>query len=761
MPTEVHTICFHTRDAVERDDSRMVFELPMHRLRTPAVKIALGSMEFPMVQWTIESDWSRIWMSEGIRVHGGSNELSMLVRGASERVDPPMPTVVGIPMRLNPIVSVKRTSNYVEFECKEPHYLWGSDGACLIPLFTKWGSEVRVVSCTAGDISLNIASQDNGIAKVSETVFAVQGEYLSKIVGSVAWNEQPSFLFTSAIPGPSHLCELLTLSARGAIFVHGATSSESQSDTSSKSSKSSATVSVGQEVVFKYDSLKDHVNVETRFEKGSVVRILPSPLSGLLGTTTSAIRLASDHETLPSGPTNMWDYVTIPTGFYAPCHRPMCTGQPMRFGTEVESSINRLYFPLPGSQDNRMQASPSTPHMIVFVDPWSKTNMCPIPCGRYSPDQLCLHLEAEMTRTCKGRASFSVSYDEEEERFVFACEKRRPDGRVVPAVFSILFNHPLSTESARFGFPAQPCIGAASYTSTEQVHIPRADLRTGEEKRFLSNLLRVSEIGPQKRFRIHATSTPTMTALMCKREDGRCTLRTHVNGLPYSHGYQLGDIVKIFPPAASVSLMEPNEDKTEWKEEEYPACAPFEYDLSAVVIATDSEDPSTLMLFMPFVADVGTCVQVMTTGPEPFNLCFSRSRPKSIDPYILGFPEKSIQWGIDGSLNTGVCKIPPFDAPNTHSLDHPDYVLITLNESSGASLEHHYDGESKHVFCKLSLYPLFREERMLPRDAMLQRSTFSRFELAFWNPDMRRPYKFHGAEFSFSLNFISALPGGE
>lgn len=750
MPTEVHTICFHTRDAVERDDSSMVFEMPMHRLRNPAVKIALGSMEFPMVQWTVEEDWCRLWLNEGIRLAAGSNELHMVVRGGLQRKDPDQPTVVGVPMRLNPIVAVKRTRGLVEFECKHPHHLWGEDGACLVSQFEKWGCEVRVVSCTTGDISLNIAFSDKGLHRVSKTNFAIDGEHLSSVVGKGAWDQQPAFLFTTAIPGPQHLCELLTLSARGATFL------------TNHHNETEGIASVGQEVVFKYDNHKDHVLVETRFEKGSIVRILPSPLSALLGVTTSAIRVV-DCQTLPCGPTNMWDYVNIPTGFYAPCHRPMCTGQPMRFGTEVESAINRLYFPLPASQDNRMQASPSTPHMVVFVDPWSKTSMCPIPCGRYSPVQICTHLETEMTRTCRGRASFTVTYDDDAERFVFACEKTRPDGRVVPAVFSLLFNHPLSTEAARFGFPPQPCVGASTYTSSDRVHIPRADLRTGgsSEQRFFQNLVRVSEIGPQKRFRVHATSTPTMTALVCKKEKGRCTLRTHVNGLPYAHGYQLGDLVKIFPPSVSASLLEGNEARTEWKEEEYPACAPFEYDTSAVVVESNSDDPTTLVLFMPFVADVGTCVQVMTTGPEAFNLCFSPSRPKSIDPYILGFPERSVLWGVDGSVDTGLSKIPPFDAPHTHSLDHPDYVLITLNESSGASLEHHFGGESKHVFCKLTLYPLFREERMLPRDAFLQRSTFSRFEIAFWNPDMRRPYKFHGAEFSFSLNFISAIPGGE
>ena len=71
-----------------------------------------------------------------------------------------------------------------------------------------------------------------------------------------------------------------------------------------------------------------------------------------------------------------------------------------------------------------------------------------------------------------------------------------------------------------------------------------------------------------------------------------------------------------------------------------------------------------------------------------------------------------------------------------------------------------YDGENRQVFCKLSLYPLFREERMLPRDTTLLRDNLHTFTLAFWNPDLRTPYHFHGAEFSFSLNFVSVVPEG-
>ena len=62
------------------------------------------------------------------------------------------------------------------------------------------------------------------------------------------------------------------------------------------------------------------------------------------------------------------------------------------------------------------------------------------------------------------------------------------------------------------------------------------------------------------------------------------------------------------------------------------------------------------------------------------------------------------------------------------------------------------------VFAKLVCYPLLREERMLPRDSSLLRDKLNRCTIAFWNPDMRTPYRFHGAEFTFSLAFFSVVP---
>ena len=750
MPTEVHTICFHTRDAVEREDSRMVFELPVHRLRNPAVKVALGSVEFPMVQWTVEEEWSRLWINEGIRLTSGGNKLQFSIR-LPGGTDPEYTNDIGVPVRLNPIVGVRRVEGgFLDFECSEPHFLWANDGSsCLVKRMATWGCDVRVVAGVGGDISIRAAFEDGHLHRISDTTFRVGG-ITSAPVGDVAWASRQAFLLVDVIPSPHHLCELLTFAARGTAFVYG--------DEGSVDGSTQGVASVGQEIRFQYNKKKDEVAVHLRFPERTLVRVVPGALAKMLGLSSTVIRTSETVSSLATGPTNMWDYVEIPTGFYSPCHRSMSTGQPLRFGTEVESAINRLYFPLPSTGDNRLQASPSTPHTIVFVDPWARTNMCPIPCGRYTPLSICSYLETEMTRISGKDVTFSVFYSE--DRFVFSCERTSDSGRVEAAPFSLLFNHPICTDAARFGFPPQPCVGATTYTSITPVHFPRTDGFVGSEPRAVGNLIRVSEITSQKRFRVHAMSVPTMTAVVTAKKEGTVVLRTYVNRLPYSHGYQLGDVVRVVATDdGMVALEVTNSENTQWKEVEYAAAPAFPFDVTAVVVQSSVNDPTVLMLLMPDVAEVDTSVSIIAIGPDPWNMCFCECKPKSIDAYMLGFPSQTILWGIDGSLHNGAIMVPPFDAPFVHSLDHPDYVLITLNESAGASLEHNYNGESKHVFCKLSLYPLFREERMLPRDSNLARGTFSRFEIAFWNPDMRRPYKFHGAEFSFSLNFISGVPG--
>ena len=149
----------------------------------------------------------------------------------------------------------------------------------------------------------------------------------------------------------------------------------------------------------------------------------------------------------------------------------------------------------------------------------------------------------------------------------------------------------------------------------------------------------------------------------------------------------------------------------------------------------------------------------LQAGVEPFNLCIGL--PRSIGATHLGFPRGATQWGIDGATPSGRLMVPPFEAPAVHAMDHPDYILIYLSEGKlSTGLQHQFGSNTTTPFAKLVLYPMFREERMLPRDTtLLSGENLSTFTMKFTNPD-GTPYQFHGAEFSFSLNFIKMQEGG-
>ena len=113
MPTEVSTLCFHTRDAVERDDSQLTFDLPSDRLRTAAVKVALASCEFPLVQWTVEEDWNRLWLCEGVCLQGEARTLQVVAQAAdaSEAETVVEPVAIVLPPRLNAVVAASFRNN--------------------------------------------------------------------------------------------------------------------------------------------------------------------------------------------------------------------------------------------------------------------------------------------------------------------------------------------------------------------------------------------------------------------------------------------------------------------------------------------------------------------------------------------------------------------------------------------------------------------------------------------------------------------------
>ena len=280
--------------------------------------------------------------------------------------------------------------------------------------------------------------------------------------------------------------------------------------------------------------------------------------------------------------------------------------------------------------------------------------------------------------------------------------------------------------------------------------------------RGLSNVIRVHEIAAQKRFRVHATQTPAMVGVVGARgkkdEPRTLTIRSFVNRHSFAHGFQAGDLVRVTAcPADTCVRVDAQDEETVLT----PSAAAFPpAGLCCVVVDSASSDPSTLRLRVPAIdgllGEVGVGLTIAPYRMEPFNLAFCKEG--SVPSTCIGFPRRAVEWGADGSICDGSDRrVPPFDAPYVHNLDHPDAVLITFSEQGGAGFEHTHSGETKPLFAKLVCSPLLREERMLPRDTTAARQPFE-VSHRLWNPDFRSPYHFHGAEFTFSLTFVSAVP---
>lgn len=706
MPAEIATICFHTRDAVQREGSSFTFDMPSDRLRNPAAKVALASCEFPMVQWTVEEGWNRFYMNEGVPIDVERSVLRVALQSPSSGDG--VVREIHLPCRINRVKS--ESSGTFRFE--HPHGLFSSDGVPLRPAFQHG---VTLIGGRHGDRRLLHPSE------------VLPGKDANTLRISRGAGEGCTALLVSTIPSPRHLCEWMTAAS-------AATLSPIHDDP---------------KLSFAYDPKEDRVRLTVVGKEGRMVRILHTPLATMCGLSTVTQRLPSSAPyEWPSQPTvGLWDYVEMPSGFYAPCHRPMCTGQPLRFSSELEAAVNRLYFPL---------VAPTSPHRIVFADPEGRLLTSSIPSGRYTPRQLCLYLEHEMTKAATPlNPGIAFAVDHEEDRFIFSCERKGDDGIVRPATFELLFHHPMSIEASRLGFASQPYAGSHTYVAGDSTRVATV----GPDGRTVSNIVRVNDVGSQKRFQFHCTHPPPMIGVVSEGGGGgTLRLRTHVNKLPFAHGFQTGDVVRVSVCGATkVTAVDASGTLGDVDVRGTAAVVPAE---CSCLVIEDVSDPCVLCVRAPALdglRDAGTAVNIVS-HVEPWNLCFCRER--SIPGSLVGFPDAAVQWGVDGSVGdgSGVVLMPPFVAPHSHCLDHPDYVLMTFSESSGASLEHSYAGESKMIFCKLSLYPLFREERMLPRDTSLLGTNLSRFTIAFWNPDMRTPYEFHGAQFSFSLAFIGEAP---
>lgn len=757
----VHTVCMDTRDATQTEEGAFHMRLGGDNPRFQAIKVALGSLELPIVQWTIEEAWQRLYYTEGYRFTADDNWLRIVEESDDESNE----ILVQVPMHLNEIVDMQPLGDRVRVRCQYPHGLWVDARRSVLPAID-WG-DVEIICSPLGRMSLSHAFETGKLTYLNENEFTIDAASFGDAADG-AWG----FVHAPPIPSPHHLCLVLSY---GLQFSNALASYKIEYDARANRAELVATM-------YPVESKR----LTVRLFGSSLARILgyPSsvherrfarharPVDGAPPLPTAGFReevTAHDEPPLrlPSEAFSGWSFAALEPGWYAPAHRPMCTGQPLRLTQEIELALTRLYFAIP----ERVPQGLTTAHFLMFSDPSGTMHNCPVYPGRYTGESFARLLETEMTRiSSMPGTTYTVEYDAEEERFVFLCEVRGEHG-VRPAPFSLLLHHPAQFDPARIGFEPVALHGSDTYVSSKRVRVP-SSLTNAPYRRPPSNVYRVSEIGHQKRMRVQSTPLPQLTGLIVHYDEAKSILRvrTYAGELPFAHGLLPGDVVDV-APVSSGDLFIFNPEDGAWESRSFRR-APIapQYGRSGVVVGADGSDRGSPMpgfehvdLFVRVkpTPRLGDCVDQLVginVPVQPFNLCFGL--PRSISSRQLGFDEGATQWGIDGSARSSRFRLPPFDAPRVHALDHPDYILIYLEEAKmSTGLQHRYGRNTTTPFAKLVLYPMFREERMLPRDStLLSGESLSTFTLRFTNPD-GSPYHFHGAQFSFSLNFIKVADG--
>ena len=740
------SLCFRSQDA-ERTDDGYQFCIKNEVARVKPTRVALGSLELPLSQPTICPEWSRIAFCERLHITEHMRHIRVIAFakarvGASQ--EHASDTV--LPMHLNPIESVvyDGDTRRATITMRHAHALTRG----VLDVCDTWGETV-LVGTRGGGLSVSKALAEDRVGVTGEHSFELRVPDDADAPPSSSGAE--GYMHTPSPPSPSALCAMIDASMRASSL---GTSVRLQYDARRNVARlhlprmpqgaSSVTLRVAGG-----DSLLQRLGLSTEaiatFAPTSLgpetlgpgvaahdatSRELLRTVSNFGGASPTAVSSSGPPYVVPSNPLP-WPDVQLRTGWYHPTRRVVPSAQARRIGAEFDTQVNR--FTVRRREDGSAPA-------IVFVDPLGVPRAAEIMPGRYMPERLAAQMADGMTAA--GPARFRVVYIE--HRFVFACTGGVPEG--LTRTFSLLFNHPTSIDAARLGFEDITYDGASQYESATVALAPQMQWPPGSDERLPSNIYQLSETSHAGRMRLVPLAPPPAIGEVLAHEDGVLTLRMYSSsGAPISHGTQPGCLVTVGAPEDAVEL----HDKT---------LKSAGISCRGVVEPSDATPDVirvTIGCARAWTGEVGKAVTIVVPV-EPCNLCFAASARHSLG-MRLGFERRVYEWGRDGAVRmpTGA-RLPPFVATQLPSLEHPDYVLVYLNEGMKSSQMHHFsDSIVTCPWAKVVLYEAtYREDRQLTRDIVFSSGeSMTRFTLRITNPDGTEYVV--GAPFSFTMNFVT------
>lgn len=729
------TLCFKTEDAIQRDEdySKFRFEMRADRAKLKPSKISLGSLEFPMVQYSVEDKWSRLYFCESVKITSVSREISF-----TETVDRQQITETAtLPLTLNQIKKLStNVASSVVFEFEHAHGL----NLQMFEILEKEKIKIYLIHSSDGATLLNAS----GTSILSEHKIALKSDLVRN-----SSNEGLShgFLYCEEPPCPSVLCSIIKQLLFKNQFANSYTLTFEQKECKAMFSQTGFGIGIENSTM----ALTGDTLLQRLGYGNGAHRSVKRGTSHATGVASHDVERIGD--SLPSAIESTifggFDYISLPVGWYIPSHRPMATGQPLQLPREIDSKLNRFMFLAKESQKDIL---------IIFKDFRGRTHVSKVLQGCYNVFTIALEIERAMNSVDKeSDLNFIFTFDPCQEQFIASCQKNGELMRL-----DLLFSHPLSIDAERFGFKRTDYVGYDTYKS-DRIHIPRLEwprrdwCNTTQACVFPSNTYTISENGSSKQISLDANAKPNLFGIIREYwEDSHILLLSvFANAGAFSHGVQAGDMLRVYKLTKAIKHTDGNEVK-----QIDPADLECRRTIMAVCISNLSGESdtssNTIKLYIPnheWKRKIDTCIGIDMQS-KPFNLNFAQME-KSITGKRLGFRNKVYEWGIDGSVSAGNLSVAPYIAPFVHAIDHPDYVLMYIEEGKKSTALQHRSGNNVTMpFAKIVLYPLFREERMIPKETTLTSGeSLTTLTIYFRNPD-DSPYHFHGAEFSFTLNFI-------
>lgn len=772
--------------------------IPTSLTQNQMVEVTLSSVAIPKTQYTVESLWNRLFVSEQIELIVPDFDSSRLARTqfTLELSDGAFVTAQ-LPPYLNPITNIQTTVDgagltTLVFTTALPHGLALAD-------FWNWGDPMRLVSIGITDQKVAILNSSNtSLSIISDTMFQLSGLAATQFTGTFPVDGSGYFGYVLApgIPGPVYLAQIVTAALNSALDEYAADAGVLVSHVRIYYNLQMGlfVLDVDALPISPTQTIIDPVAIGQGFTNNPTLAYIMGfgncciPNSRVVQNII-ATNLDRGHPSLISKELPKTGSLT---GSFGPLFRTFIDldigdyNSISSLGYDIELNWNRFWF------DPSCTMFTVTTYRFVFVDACGVCYEILIPFGQYTPEQFAQFLQTQMnaaTSTDIYRVSYSNC------GFTFSTTNDTVFGLKFGDTPFIQFNaqndlkesipvqiyqvpQQFATIAVRMGFDNVDYRGQSSYTSIRPVCAPLKQLVCTEvissPRRFQfvtqwrvdGSSIRLPE---RRRFAVYSF-TPTLNGALLTLSDGQLLITT-----PLANGLQVDDIVKVTTTSGTsfylrvVSLLDP-----------FRAVLDVNADILAALGVVNGGDPVAACVenaALPVVnlylsqnlynSNISSAQAMATcTMGVPCNPMANTSlQMRAIAPRLLGMGNEDVLWQPSiGFPIVGVADV---------NLNFPDSLLIVISLDNGTPCATHTshlwrytpNGADNNGMI-LAIVPWHHHntvvwERFVPSVVQFSSSTKTGiFKFVILNPD-HTLYQLHNVDWSATLNVQVVQASGQ